>query len=82
MAESVQLPLRIDLRSYVVRIQAPSLVLWGEQDWTIPLRSGRELSQIIGAEMVIIKGGHHEWSIFQPEELYNNISDFILAVGE
>jgi pimeloyl-ACP methyl ester carboxylesterase len=49
-----------DLSGYLPRIQAPTLLLWGDKDRETPLSSGERMAALIpGAQMVVLEGGGH-----------------------
>jgi pimeloyl-ACP methyl ester carboxylesterase len=50
-----------DLHLDLARIEAPTLILWGEHDATLPLAVGRRLHGYLpqAAFMVIAGAGHH-----------------------
>ncbi len=49
-----------DMGSYAARIQAPTLLIWGDQDHDTPLWQGRRLEQLIpDAGLVVFRGAGH-----------------------
>ncbi len=52
--------LRSDLRPKLERIQAPTLIVWGQHDALVPLAIGQQLSQHMrGKGLLVIKGAGH-----------------------
>jgi pimeloyl-ACP methyl ester carboxylesterase len=67
-----------DIRPLLSKIEAPSLVLWGEKDLFTPLKMGQEFSEgIKGSRLIVLEGEYHEWSLFRPEKFAPLIFDFI-----
>lgn len=61
-------------------LQAPTLILMGDDDQIVPLANGTILKALIpNAEMTIIKGGGHLFLINQAEETMALIRDFLRA---
>ena len=49
-----------DLTDYLMRIKAPTILIWGSEDHDAPLSSGETMSRLIpGAELVVMQGGGH-----------------------
>jgi pimeloyl-ACP methyl ester carboxylesterase len=49
-----------DMQAKLAKIQAPSLVVWGERDALLPMELGKRLArQMPGRELVVIKGAGH-----------------------
>jgi len=60
------------------RIQAPTLVLHGEQDAMAPLANARLLAQRIpDAELCVIPGAGHVFPLERPEETYAALSGWL-----
>jgi 3-oxoadipate enol-lactonase len=67
----------LDLRPMLDRATMPTLVLCGERDrFNIPL-SERLAAGIPGAELRIVPGAGHIWSLQQPEEFNRTVSAFV-----
>lgn len=76
--QTAWLSLEKDLRPLLPKIEAPSLVLWGENDLFTPLKLGQELARgIKSSRLIAVEGEFHEWSMFCPEKLAPMIFDFI-----
>jgi pimeloyl-ACP methyl ester carboxylesterase len=79
---ATHLPLHLDVRPQMARVQAPCQVVWGEKDRAIPLAMGRKLAAALpGAALKILPGAYHEWSALRPGWLAQVVEDFIEAVG-
>jgi len=49
-----------DLSDWLPRIQAPTLLIWGDEDRDTPLSSGRRMASLIpGSELVVLEGAGH-----------------------
>jgi pimeloyl-ACP methyl ester carboxylesterase len=67
-----------DLRPKLERIQAPTLVVWGENDAIIPLEAGKRLSRYLRYdELVIVKGAGHNPMWDCPRAFNQVVSEFI-----
>jgi pimeloyl-ACP methyl ester carboxylesterase len=65
-----------DRRALLPRIQAPSVVIHGEQDPLVPVQAGQELARLItGAESDFIAGMGHDL----PEELLPRLAERLVA---
>jgi pimeloyl-ACP methyl ester carboxylesterase len=50
----------LDLTDYATRVQAPTVLVWGDQDTDTPLWQGRKLEQLIpDAGLIVFKGAGH-----------------------
>ena len=87
-------PMRIATLSFILhnfgpalsRIEAPTLILWGRQDTTAPLRTAHLLhSRIAKSKLIIMEGVKHEPQIEAPEavllELQNHLEKEELDLG-
>ncbi len=75
---TARLPLKLDVRPQMARVQAPCQLVWGDRDRTLPLALGRELAAALpGAELKILPRSHHEWSALRPDWLRQVVEDFI-----
>jgi pimeloyl-ACP methyl ester carboxylesterase len=73
--------LRSDLRPKLERIQAPTLVVWGEHDALVPLEVGRRLSRHVGSkDLLVIKGAGHN-PMWDCPQAFNRAVDAFLAGG-
>jgi pimeloyl-ACP methyl ester carboxylesterase len=76
---SLRLSLSVDLRPILGQVNVPCLIIWGANDRTIPLTSGRELKQAIkNAKLIVIENAHHEWSALMPEKFASVVSEFVM----
>jgi pimeloyl-ACP methyl ester carboxylesterase len=67
-----------DLRADLGRVQAPTLVVWGEHDTVIPMRIGRELhSRLPNAAWAVIEGAGHNPMWDRPQAFNRVVSDFL-----
>lgn len=59
-------------------ITVPTLLIWGEQDDSVPLPIAREIHQLIkGSTLAIIKGGIHNAFISHPYLFFGHVKKFI-----
>ncbi len=64
----------IDVQKEAAEIQIPTTIIWGEQDHLTPLYQGQKLHRLIkDSEFKILKGEGHDWILFRPEQLWQNI---------
>jgi len=71
-----------DLKRYAARVRAPTLIAWGKQDFTLPLRCGRTLKEVIpGAELYVSRGGSHDWIIDRAPEFAAAVRGFLDRVA-
>jgi pimeloyl-ACP methyl ester carboxylesterase len=56
-----------------------SLVIWGEHDRVFPVAIGRQLSELLGAEFVVIEGAAHAPHIERPRQVNPILVDFLGA---
>jgi pimeloyl-ACP methyl ester carboxylesterase len=76
--QTAWLSLEEDLRPLLSQIEAPSLVVWGENDRFTALKLGQDLAQgIKGSRLIVVEGEYHEFSMFRPEKVASIIFDFI-----
>ena len=60
------------------RIQAPTLLIWGERDTVTPLSEGRSIqSAIVGAKLEVISGVGHLCYLERPHEFNQILTDFL-----
>ena len=58
---------------------AESLVIWGEHDRVFPVAIGRQLSELLGAEFVVIEGTAHAPHVERPRKVNPILVDFLSA---
>ncbi len=67
-----------DLRHYMPRITAPTLLIWGENDTATPLSDAKIMNSLIAdSGLCVIKGGSHFSFIDSPYEVNAIISSFL-----
>ncbi|HEX2094682.1 MAG TPA: alpha/beta fold hydrolase [Longimicrobiaceae bacterium] len=74
-----------DVRPLLPRIQAPTLVLWGELDTIIPVEHARMFQEgIPGARTVVLRDAAHNPMVDRPEDFNQVVRDFLRdeSVGE
>lgn len=67
-----------DLQPLLQKIQAPTLLLWGERDTATPLSDGKLMEQLIpDAGLVVFEGAGHYPFLEQPGRFYSVVDYFI-----
>lgn len=77
--------LRDDVRPLLSRVEAPTLIVWGEHDRVIPLEHGEELrTEIPGARLLVLRDAAHNPMVDRPEAFNTAVLDFLAGdeVGE
>ena len=70
--------LRADWRAKLSRIQAPTLVVWGEHDRICPISIGRSIVAIVpGSRLVVIEGAAHNPMWERPDAFDREVLDFL-----
>jgi pimeloyl-ACP methyl ester carboxylesterase len=60
-------PFRSDLSQYLSQLKAPTMIAWGEQDHTMPVKLANDLHrQLSSSELFIFKEGSHDWPLTHP----------------
>jgi pimeloyl-ACP methyl ester carboxylesterase len=68
-----------DLEPLLPRIQAPTLLIWGERDAESPLALGLRSKRLIpGARLVVLPGAGHHVFQEQPARVASEIRDFLM----
>ncbi|HLZ70720.1 MAG TPA: alpha/beta hydrolase [Dehalococcoidia bacterium] len=72
-----------DLQPLLPRIQAPTLLIWGDRDRETPLELGRRSARLIPhARLVVLPGAGHHPFIDQPERVASEMRAFLQQAGE
>jgi pimeloyl-ACP methyl ester carboxylesterase len=67
-----------DLSFPAAAIQQPTLLIWGENDDTTPLKEARQLhDKIRGSKLVVLTGAGHFAYSEQPTKVAKLIEDFV-----
>lgn len=70
--------LRDDVRALLPRIQAPTLVVWGERDSWVPLAHAAEFRrEIPTAELTVLRGTGHNPMVDRPEDFNRLLLRFL-----
>lgn len=73
--------LKSDLEDRITDLQAPTLIIWGEQDTIVPVNLGHALhQQVSGSQFVLIKSAAHVPMWENPEE-FNRVALSYLLVS-
>lgn len=71
---------REDLSSEIARIEAPTLLIWGDSDPISPLAVGHRLLELLPhARLHVVKGGDHDLATSHVDEVAQVISDHLDA---
>ena len=69
-----------DLRDLLPRVQAPTLVLWGERDDATPLSAAETMQQLIpDARLVVLPGAGHYSYLDRPVEACAALDEFLTS---
>ena len=68
---------RADRLSFLEKINAPSLIITGEQDKPRPPQEGEQMAKILGCKHKIVKNAGHISNQEQPEIITNILLDFL-----
>ncbi len=78
MAEATTQLLRADWRGKLSRIDAPTLVVWGEHDRICPVSIGRSIVGVVpGSRLVVIDGAAHNPMWERPEAFDTEVLAFL-----
>jgi pimeloyl-ACP methyl ester carboxylesterase len=67
-----------DITAKLSTIHAPVLLIWGEHDAIIPLRTGQRIAEILPqAELVVIKNAGHNVMYDRPDVFNQAALDFV-----
>ncbi len=71
--------LAADLRPYLGRINAPTLVIWGERDNLVPLEYGKLLAEAIpNAHLAVIERAGHNPMWDRPKDFTRLVIEFLM----
>lgn len=77
LVETFKLVIGQDLRDYARRIQAPTLLFWGDMDVETPLKIGRILeAEIPDAALILFEGAGHFAYLDRPAEFVQIVTHF------
>ncbi|MBN2116694.1 MAG: alpha/beta hydrolase [Anaerolineales bacterium] len=72
-----------DLTQYLSRIQAPTLLVWGEKDMETPLSDGYKMKELIpNSSLAVIENAGHHCFIDHPDEFNSIITASFLGNSE
>ena len=61
----------------LMRVDVPTLVMWGEDDQVIPVSQASILAQALNGETLILTGARHAWYLDRPEEFHRMLLNFV-----
>ena len=80
LAQATTQVLRADWRAKLSRIQAPTLVVWGEHDAVCPIGIGRSIVSVVpDSRLVVIDGAAHNPMWERPEAFDREVLEFLGA---
>lgn len=66
--------LKFDATNIASKITIPTIILWGENDKSIPVKLGEKLHNLINdSSFKVIPKGSHEWILHSPEHLWESL---------
>lgn len=75
--------LHTDIRRKLVRIKAPTLVIWGEHDTVVPLRLGKQIELFLPrSKLVVISRAGHNPMWDRPQVFNKLVLEFLQAAEE
>ncbi|MDP2736809.1 MAG: alpha/beta hydrolase [bacterium] len=70
--------IRQDLTEELKSIKIPTLIIWGDLDGYIPLKTGKKIASLIDdSKFEVIGSGKHGLHLQMPEKLYSTVKNFI-----
>lgn len=67
--------IRFDGTPIAQKITVPTIILWGENDKSIPLKLGKRLHELVPhSSFTIIPSGSHEWILHKPQHVWNSLA--------
>jgi pimeloyl-ACP methyl ester carboxylesterase len=78
MFSAMQEVLDADISSSLNRIQAKTLIVWGEKDMVLPVDIGKKLHKLMpGSELVIVEGAGHNPMWDKPQQFNRAVLEFL-----
>jgi pimeloyl-ACP methyl ester carboxylesterase len=78
LAQAIGHILRDDVRPLLPRIQAPTLVVWGERDYWVPLSHGWEMREgIPGSRLAVLRRAGHNPMVDRPGDFNDIVLRFL-----
>jgi pimeloyl-ACP methyl ester carboxylesterase len=79
--QQLQAAVSFDARPRVAQIEAPALVITGDEDAIVPHENSLNLAALIpGARLRVVSGGSHAFFIERPEEFNRAVAEFVEQV--
>jgi pimeloyl-ACP methyl ester carboxylesterase len=77
-----QFPNNPKLTSYLYRVKAPTLIIWGERDGVLPVSHGQAYqAEIAAAELALLPACAHLPHLERPDALAATVLDYLQRVG-
>jgi pimeloyl-ACP methyl ester carboxylesterase len=78
IAQAIAHILRDDVRPLLPRIEAPTLIVWGERDTLVPLSNSWEMRQgIPGSQLAVLRGAAHNPMVDRPADFNRLLLRFL-----
>jgi len=72
---------RESLGPYMSRIDTPTLLLWGEDDQTVPVSIAEKMLRLIkNSKLVVIPDARHDMPWSHPKEFVDKVEDFLIGL--
>ena len=66
----------MNLEVKAAKIKANTTLIWGEDDYLLPLSDAKKLNNLIkNSKLITLKNTGHDWPLYSPELFWKNIED-------
>lgn len=67
-----------DLSKEMIKVECPTLIIWGEKDWMLPISQAREIKKLIRDSMIRVVWGADHWPhLSKPKEFLEILNEYI-----
>lgn len=67
-----------DLAREMSEVKCPTVIIWGEKDWMLPISQAREIKKLIRDSMIrVVWGGDHWPHLSKPKEFLEILNEYI-----
>ncbi len=64
----------MNLEARAARLTTKTTIIWGENDYLLPLYDAKKLHKLIPeSKLIVLKNTGHDWPLYSPELLWKNI---------
>ena len=68
----------LDMIPTAAKVQVPTLLGWGQHDYTCPLSAGQKYADIMPrSQLYVSEHGSHNWLIQHPKEFADVVTTFV-----